>query len=66
MNVRMEQIDPSYYRYVLSYNAYQQAHGNPFSEPVQVYTNVTGGYGIFSGSSSTGYTFVVKGMRKFE
>lgn len=65
LNVRMEQIDPSYFLYVKSYESYREAHGNPFSEPVQVYTNVKGGYGIFSGSSSSTYKLVVIGTRKF-
>lgn len=65
LDVKMEQADPSFYLYVLSYDAYQQAHGNPFSEPVQVYTNVIGGYGIFSGSSTAIYPIIIRGMRKF-
>lgn len=65
LQVRMHQIDPSYYRYILSYNAYQDAHGNPFSEPVQVYTNVVNGFGIFAGSSSSGFSIITHGMRKF-
>ncbi|MFA5815666.1 MAG: DUF4249 domain-containing protein [Bacteroidales bacterium] len=66
LDVKMEQIDPSYYLYALSNEAYQQAHGNPFSEPVQVYTNVNGGFGIFSGSSSASFSIITRGMRKFE
>jgi hypothetical protein len=66
LTINMEQIDRPYYFYMLSYNAYQQANGNPFSEPVQVYTNVTGGFGIFSGSSSASYSIITHGMRKFE
>jgi len=66
LDVRMEQIDPSYYLYVLSNEAYQQAHGNPFSEPVQVYTNVKDGYGIFAGSSAASFSIITLGMRKFE
>jgi hypothetical protein len=64
LDVRMEQVDPSFYRYMVSYNAYQSAHSNPFGEPVQVYTNVTNGYGIFSGFSSSGLTLITHGMRK--
>jgi len=66
LDVKLEQLDPSYYRYILSYYSYQQAHGNPFSEPVQVYTNVKDGYGIFSGSSSSDYPIIIYGKRKLE
>ena len=44
-------IDKPFYKYVVSNEAYQAAHNNPFAEPVQVYTNITGGFGIFSGYS---------------
>ncbi len=64
-DVRMEQVDPSYYLYAVSNEAYQGAHGNPFSEPVQVYTNVSGGYGIFTGSSVARFPLVILGQRKF-
>jgi hypothetical protein len=65
LSVNLEQLDQSYYKYILSYNAYQNASGNPFAEPVQVYTNVVGGYGIFSGTSVSRYPIVTKGgMRK--
>lgn len=59
INVKMEQPDPSFYLYAKSNEAYQGAHDNPFSEPVQVYTNIKGGYGIFSGYSSAGYSVMV-------
>lgn len=65
LDVKMEQVDLPYYLYVLSYESYQQAHGNPFSEPVQVYTNVQGGYGIFAGSSTSNIPIVIRGSRKF-
>jgi hypothetical protein len=65
LDVKMEQVDLSYYYYVLSFSSYQQAHGNPFSEPVQVYSNVKGGYGIFSGSSVSSYQIIASGMWKF-
>lgn len=64
VNVRLEQVDPSYFLYAVSNEEYQQAHGNPFSEPVQVYTNIKGGYGIFAGSSSEVYPLVMTGLRK--
>jgi hypothetical protein len=66
LDVRLEQIDPSYYLYIMSYNAYYQAHNNPLSEPVQVYTNVKDGFGIFSGSSSSDYPIIIYGKRKLE
>lgn len=65
LTIKMEQIDPSYFRYVVSSESYRSANGNPFAEPVQVYTNVNGGYGIFAGSSATEYSIVTLGMKKF-
>jgi hypothetical protein len=37
----------AFYRYVRSKNLQEGAKGNPFAEPVQVYNNITNGYGIF-------------------
>jgi len=65
LTVRMEQIDPSYFLYIVSSEAYQQANGNPFSEPVQVFTNVNHGYGIFGGSSASLFQMILKGMGKY-
>ncbi len=66
LDVKLEQTDPSFYSYILSLDAYQQAHGNPFSEPVQVFTNVTGGFGIFSGLSTSHFSIITQGMRKIK
>ena len=40
--------DRAYYRYHQSLEQHQEANGNPFAEPVLVYSNVTGGMGIFA------------------
>ena len=61
VEVHLEQLDPSYYKYVVSNEAYQSAHNNPFAEPVQVYTNVSGGFGIFSSYSFASRSFTVIG-----
>ncbi len=36
-----------YYKYVLSTKIAQWNYGNPFAEPVRIYNNITGGFGIF-------------------
>jgi hypothetical protein len=41
-----------YYRYVNSLELYNESDGNPFAEPVQLYNNISNGYGIFAGASS--------------
>jgi hypothetical protein len=48
--VRLYNITEAAYLYNKSYNLYQNASGNPFAQPVQVYSNVTNGFGIFAGS----------------
>ena len=42
-----------FYLYEVSYSKYQETRDNPFAQPVQVYTNVRNGLGIFAGVSST-------------
>lgn len=41
-------INESYYRYIKSSSAYEGINGNSLAEPVNVTTNVNGGYGFFT------------------
>jgi len=47
-NVLLQHVPESYFRYRKSLSVAQDANGNPFAEPANVYTNVTNGYGIFT------------------
>ncbi|MDG2330157.1 MAG: DUF4249 domain-containing protein [Flavobacteriales bacterium] len=38
-----------------SFQLYQQTQGNPFAQPVQVYSNITNGFGVFGGSDTEVY-----------
>ncbi|MFQ5568133.1 MAG: DUF4249 domain-containing protein [Rhodothermales bacterium] len=49
--VNLYGISKAYYDYALSYELHQEARDNPFAEPVQVFTNVKNGFGIFAGFS---------------
>ncbi|MGB3801285.1 MAG: DUF4249 domain-containing protein [Lewinella sp.] len=40
-------LTESAFRYLVSKEAFDQARGNPFAEPVTVTNNITGGYGYF-------------------
>jgi hypothetical protein len=51
--VELQAITPEYYRYFKSQKLYESAQGNPFAEPVTVYTNIRDGYGIFTIHSSS-------------
>ncbi len=53
-------LTKDYYRYLVSYNSYLQNKDNPFADPVQVYNNIFGGYGIFAGSSSSSISKLIK------
>ena len=44
-------ISENYYKYIRMLNLYNAKHGKPLSEPVQVFSNITGGYGIFAGAA---------------
>jgi hypothetical protein len=61
LSVRLDQIDPSYFKYALSYEAMDRSGGNPFAEPVQVYSNVEGGFGLFAGCTADSIVLVTHG-----
>lgn len=48
INLQFNHISDNYYKYVRTLNRYMNAEGNPFSEPVQVFSNVNYGAGIFA------------------
>ncbi len=49
--VELEAISPEYYRYLKSVQLYQVSKSDAFSEPVQIYSNVHNGWGIFGSLS---------------
>jgi hypothetical protein len=51
-NLRLSSYTEASYNYSKSIEAYLNTEGNPFAEPVQVYSNVDNGFGIFGGQSS--------------
>ena len=50
LEIRLQNLTKAKYLYNKSYDLYQNASGSPFAQPVQVYSNVNGGFGIFAGS----------------
>ena len=56
----MSRITEEYYFYETSYEEYNLNNDNYFSQPVQVYTNIENGLGIFAGYSVTVDSLVLK------
>ena len=50
LEVWLYNITRATYNYNISYNIYESASGNPFAQPVQVYSNINNGFGIFGGA----------------
>lgn len=46
--VELLHINKDYYKYIKSLNTYENANDNPFAEPVNLYTNVSNGFGLFT------------------
>ncbi len=44
-------VSADYFRYRQSQERRQSAEGNPFAEPVQAFSNVSGGVGVFAGTT---------------
>lgn len=58
---QLRSVSPEYFYYTKSLNQYYNTHGNPFSEPVQVYSNVKNGFGIFAGFSNSTRMMIFSG-----
>lgn len=52
LDISVQHVTKSYFLYAASMNKYNRSNGNPFSEPVSVYTNIENGFGIFSSYSA--------------
>jgi len=50
--IELLHVAEDYFKFEKSYKVADDANGNPFAEPVNVYTNITNGLGIFSIVSS--------------
>jgi len=60
----VRKLSKDYYQYLITSNLQNDSGGDGFSEPVQVYSNIKNGYGIFGAYQTTPLQFVlVKGER---
>ena len=50
--VELQAITPEFYRYLKSVELYRVTESDAFSEPIQIYSNVKNGWGIFGSLSS--------------
>jgi hypothetical protein len=53
--VSLRTLSPEYYRYKTTAALQEHTSGDPFAQPVNVYSNVKNGYGIFAGFSQSEY-----------
>lgn len=51
INVVLKSCSESFFRYKRSLENFMNTDGDPFSQPVQVYNNIEGGFGIWAGYS---------------
>lgn len=58
--VFLRSISADLYKYRTSLQKYNEVQGNPFGEPVQVFSNIMNGFGIFAGQSVYTDTIVIK------
>jgi len=56
--ISLQSISEELFKYNTSLQRYQETNGNPFGEPVQVYSNIENGFGIFAGYSVYADTIV--------
>lgn len=56
--LEVSSLDYNYYTYLITKSIFQFNFGNPFAEPVQVYSNIENGYGIFGSRSYSSDTLI--------
>jgi hypothetical protein len=49
--LRLYSITEECFRYIQTLNLFEKDFGDPLTNPVQVFSNVTGGFGIFAGAA---------------
>jgi hypothetical protein len=57
---RLYSITEDYFKYIHTLNLFLENYNNPLGIPTQVYSNVTGGYGIFAGAAVSSDSIVFK------
>ena len=60
LDLKLYSITEEYFKYIQTLNLYNEKFGNPLTEPVLVYSNITGGYGIFAGSAVSCKSIIVR------
>lgn len=60
--VKLYSLSEANYKYRLSFGKYIDSRDNPFAEPVQVYNNIKGGYGIFGGEVVSMDSLIIDGL----
>jgi hypothetical protein len=53
----LSSVSESAYLYLRTREAYNASQSDPFAEPVQVFSNINGGFGIFAGVNKTYFQF---------
>jgi len=59
VKISISRVSQEYYWYQRSFEAYSSSQGGLFSQPVQVYTNIENGLGVFAGYSATEVSFQI-------
>lgn len=57
--IRLYSIDENYYRYIKTYAVYNENKEIPVREPIEVYSNIQGGLGIFGAQSCSADSVVL-------
>ena len=57
VHLYLSHVGEEYHRYFQTTDLYIRTRSNPFAEPVQIYTNVEGGLGIFAGVTPSYWDF---------
>ena len=57
---RLYSISEEYFRYIQTLNLYNKNYGNPLADPVMLFSNISGGYGFFSGASVSSDSIVFR------
>ncbi len=60
VELKVKSITKDYYNFLLSQIQYNQSQDNPFAEPVNIYSNIKNGYGLFSAEKSQFKTIKIK------